>query len=172
MPKSTQHGVPQRSEIDLQAAWGQLGPLGANLGPTWANLGPTWANLGPTWANLGPTWAQLGANLGPTWAILGPLGPSWANLGPTGANLGPTWGQLGPPRAPKRTPKPMKNTKNTKNASFFKTQAIHRTAASTRKSYSKILVKRSFETALRKIHETPKAQWPVLGAQPHWRSGH
>ena len=63
MPKSTQHGVPQRSEIDLQAAWGQLGPLGANLGPTWANLGPTWANLGPTWG-------QLGANLGPPWVPL------------------------------------------------------------------------------------------------------
>ena len=43
---------------------------------------------------------------------------------------------------------------------------------STRKSYTKILVKRSFETALRKIHQRSLAQWPVLGAQPHWRSGH
>ena len=44
--------------------------------------------------------------------------------------------------------------------------------ASTRKSCSKKLVKRIFETALRKIHQRPLAQWPVLGAQPHWRSGH
>ena len=43
---------------------------------------------------------------------------------------------------------------------------------STRKSYTKILVKRSFQTALRKIHQRSLAQWPVLGAQPHWRSGH
>ena len=43
---------------------------------------------------------------------------------------------------------------------------------STRKSCSKKLVKRSFETALRKIHQRSLAQWPVLGAQPHWRSGH
>ena len=40
---------------------------------------------------------------------------------------------------------------------------------STRKSYTKILVKRSFQTALRKIHQRSLAQWPVLGAQPHWR---
>jgi hypothetical protein len=37
---------------------------------------------------------------------------------------------------------------------------------STRKSYTKILVKRSFQTALRKIHQRSLAQWPVLGAQP------
>ena len=43
---------------------------------------------------------------------------------------------------------------------------------STRKSYTKILVKRSFQTALRKIHKRSLAQWPVLGAQPLWRSGH
>ena len=34
----------------------------------------------------------------------------------------------------------------------------------TRKSYTKILVKRSFQTALRKIHQRSLAQWPVLGA--------
>ena len=40
------------------------------------------------------------------------------------------------------------------------------------KGWPKALVERSFETALRKNNKRSLAQWPVLGAQPHWRSGH
>ena len=91
----------------------------------------------------------------PKWAPNGDQNRSKIDLGAQG----PPKSTQEPPGGPKKTPKrpPEARIRGPPKPT------------STRKSCSKILVKRSFETALRKIHQRSLAQWPVLGAQPHWR---
>ena len=133
----------KRCKLDAR---GQLGPTRAIFEQLGTPLAQGWANLEPTWDQLEPSWGQLGANLESIWGNLDQLGDNLAHYGQLGAIVAPTWANLAPI-----------------SANFGPT---------CQKRCSKSLAKRSFKTAAAQNQQSPMARWPVVGAQPHWRSGH
>ena len=132
----------KRCKLDAR---GQLGPTRAIFEQLGTTLAQSCSNLEPTWDQLEPSWGQLGANLEPIWANLDQLGDNLGHYGQLGAIVAPTWANLA-----------------AISANFGPT---------CQKRCSKSLAKRSFKTAAAQNQQSPMARWPVVGAQPHWRSG-